>query len=194
MRGGAPSGKLAVMTTVASASLAACSDQELVDLVRAGEHEALAEIAVRYRSMMLGVARPLLASTAYDAEDAVQDALLRTQQSLPLTVGPLVLGAWLTVVVRNRALDLRARRDAFNAELPQWAGGRGDVVEDVARRARMRETVRAVADLPERQRLALVGTVLEGRSHLEIARSLDTTVPAVKGLVKRARTGLAAAA
>jgi RNA polymerase sigma factor (sigma-70 family) len=175
-------------------SLATRSDEELVALMRSGEGEALAEIARRHRSMMLAVARPLLAGTAYDAEDAVQDALLSTQRALPLTAGPVNLRAWLAVVVRNRALDLRRRRDAFTAELPATAGGSGDVVEDVVRRTQLRAVVRAVGALPERQRLALVGSAFEGRSQREIAEALDTTIPAVKQLVLRAREGLAVAA
>jgi RNA polymerase sigma-70 factor (ECF subfamily) len=175
-------------------SLATRSDEELVALMRSGEGEALAEIARRHRSMMLAVARPLLAGTAYDAEDAVQDALLSTQRALPLTAGPVNLRAWLAVVVRNRALDLRRRRDAFATELPETAAGAGDVVADVVRRDQVRATLHAVAELPERQRLALVGHALEGRSHRELAGRLNTTEPAIKQLVLRARAGLAVAA
>ncbi len=44
--------------------LATRSDGELVALMRSGQGDALAEIARRHRSMMLAVARPLLASSA----------------------------------------------------------------------------------------------------------------------------------
>lgn len=155
---------------------------------------SLAEIARRHRRMMLAVARPLLAGTAYDAEDAVQDALLRAQRALPRTTGPVVLHAWLATVVRNRAIDLRRRRDAEPGELPQTLPASGDVADDVARREQIRSTVRALHALPERQRLALVGHAFEGRSHREIAGGLDTSETAVKQLVMRARQGLAVAA
>ncbi len=170
------------------------SDDELVALLRLGEGEALAEIARRHRSMMLAVARPLLAGTAYDAEDAVQDALMRAQRALPQTEGPVVLGAWLAVVVRNRALDLRRRRDAVSEELPLSLVARNDVGEEVARRDDLRQTVRALHALPDRQRTALVGHVLEDIPHREMAVRLHTTVPGVKALVSRARAGLAVAA
>ncbi len=170
------------------------SDDELVALLRLGEGEALAEIARRHRSTMLAVARPLLAGTAYDAEDAVQDALIRAQRALPATTGPLVLRAWLAVVVRNRALDLRRRRDSNFDELPVTLVARNDVGEEVVRRDELRATVRALRALPDRQRTALVGHVMEDVPHREMARRLDTTVPAVKALVNRAREGLAVAA
>ena len=170
------------------------SDDELVAHLRLGEGDALAEVARRHRSMMLAVAGPILAGTAYDAEDAVQDALLSARRALPRTSGPVVLRAWLAVVVRNRALDLRRRRDAVTDELPPALAGIADVGEEVARREHLRHTVRALRALPDRQRTALVGHVLEGVPHREMARRLDTTVPAVKALVSRAREGLAVAA
>ena len=173
---------------------AARSDDELVALLRLGEGDALAEIARRHRSMMLAVARPLLAGTTYDAEDAVQDALMRAGRGLPRTDGPVALAAWLSVVVRNRALDLRRRRDAVSGELPLTLVAPTDVGDEVARRDLLRTTVRALRALPDRQRTALVGHVMEGVPHNEMARRLDTTVPGVKALVSRARTGLAAAA
>ena len=173
---------------------AARSDDELVALVRLGEADAFGEIARRHRSMMLAVARPLLAGTAYDADDAVQDALMRAHRALAAGTGPVVLRAWLAVVVRNRALDLRRRRDALAAELPLGLEAPTDVAEDVARRDHLRSTVTALMALPERQRRAIVGHVFEGVPHKEMARRLDTTVPAVKALVSRARDGLAVAA
>ena len=175
-------------------SLAARSDGELVALMRSGQGDALAEIARRHRTMMLAVARPLLAGTAYDAEDAVQDALLRAQRALPRARGPIVLRAWLATVVRNRAIDLRRRRDALTGELPETLAASGDVAELVARREQVRSTVQALHALPDRQRLALVSHAFEGRSHREIAGGLGTSETAVKQLVRRARQGLAVAA
>jgi hypothetical protein len=48
--------------------------------------------------------------------------------------------------------------------------------------------------LPDQQRSALVIRELEGLSYEELAVTLDTTVPAVKSLLVRARLGLAEAA
>lgn len=162
-------------------TLATHSDDELVALVRLGDADAFAEIARRHRPMMVAQARPLLAGTAFDAEDAAQDALIRAQRALPATEGPLVLRAWLTVVVRNRALDLRRRRDAFTDELPPTLVADHDVAETAALRDHLRTTVRALRALPDRQRTALVGHVLEGVPHRELAHRLDTTVPPSRG-------------
>jgi len=44
--------------------------------------------------------------------------------------------------------------------------------------------------LPERQRLALAGRVLQGLSHEELARALGASPPASKALIARARSTL----
>ena len=48
----------------------------------------------------------------------------------------------------------------------------------------------AIGRLPGRQRVAIILAHFEGRSYLEIAGLLGTTVPAVESLLFRARTGL----
>ena len=50
-----------------------------------------------------------------------------------------------------------------------------------------------LAELPERQRAALLQSSVEGRSYAEIAETLDVTEKAVKALVHRARSNLARA-
>jgi RNA polymerase sigma-70 factor (ECF subfamily) len=51
----------------------------------------------------------------------------------------------------------------------------------------------ALAALPERQRAALWLAAVDGQSYAEVAMALDTSEPAVKALVHRARTALAEA-
>ncbi len=62
------------------------------------------------------------------------------------------------------------------------------------RRERLRELVADIRELPPQQRSALVIRELDGLSYAELAEALDTTVPAIKSLLVRARMNLAAAA
>ena len=70
----------------------------------------------------------------------------------------------------------------------------GDPVVTLGRRERLRELVVDIQNLPPQQRSALVIRELDGLSYAELAEALDTTVPAVKSLLVRARMNLAAAA
>ena len=60
-------------------------------------------------------------------------------------------------------------------------------------RRRGADVTRALAELPERQRAALLQSAVAGRSYAEIAEALEVTEKAVKALVHRARSNLAAA-
>ena len=65
-----------------------------------------------------------------------------------------------------------------------------DAAAVAQRRERLRLVVGDIVALPARQREALVGHIMHGTSHAELALSLDTSVPATKTLINRARTTL----
>jgi DNA-directed RNA polymerase specialized sigma24 family protein len=73
-------------------------------------------------------------------------------------------------------------------------GAASSALEAVAGRERLREIVADVHDLPETQKTALILREFDALSYNEIADTMDTTVPAVKSLLVRARMGLASAA
>ncbi|MFS2145093.1 RNA polymerase sigma factor, partial [Kosakonia cowanii] len=60
-------------------------------------------------------------------------------------------------------------------------------------REQFRELVGDVQELPETQRTALLLREMDALSYDQIAQAMDTTVPAVKSLLVRARVGLAEA-
>jgi RNA polymerase sigma factor (sigma-70 family) len=108
----------------------------------------------------------------------------------------MALRPWLYMIVRNRALDeLRSpqRAGAFDDEFALNAVPSADAADRVEQRAEMRQLVEEIARLPERQRMALVMREFDGRSHVETAQRLRTTVPATKSLIIRARSNLHAA-
>jgi RNA polymerase sigma factor (sigma-70 family) len=73
--------------------------------------------------------------------------------------------------------------------------GSGESALDAATgRERLREIVADVHELPEQQRAALILREFDALSYQQIAETLETTVPAVKSLLVRARMGLASAA
>ena len=169
-------------------------DESLVARVRAGDAEAFGEIVRRYRAPLIAHARRMLAGTSHDAEDVVHDALLRTYAALVRDDRPVRLGPWLHVVVRNRAFDVRRAAASHVVALPEVLPARGlDTQAAAETRERLDEVVAAVVALPERQRRALVGHAVAGRSHAALAGELESTPRAVKSLVHRARQTVHAA-
>jgi len=172
--------------------LASMSDTTLVGLIAAGSDDAFTALDARYRRKLVRYARGFVSGGTADAEDAVQDALVRAVRALRKGSSPEAVGPWLHRIVRNCALDLSAaRRRHPVVELADHAHPPAeDAQAAVERRMGVDGLVSDVGRLPATQRSALVLRELEGRSYADIAHELDVTVPAVKSLLVRARAGL----
>jgi RNA polymerase sigma factor (sigma-70 family) len=171
------------------------TDAQLVLRFRRGDDSAFSEIHDRYRSALIAFARRMLHTSGFDADDIVQDAFIRAYRGLRATNRPMALRPWLYMIVRNRALDeLRApqRSDVYDDEVSMRAVSSTDSDPAVcfAEADEMRQIVAEIGRLPERQRIALVMREFDGRTHAETALALDTTVPATKSLIVRARSNL----
>ena len=169
------------------------SDDRLVDLFRAGREDAFGALYDRYRLRLVRFARRILSGSTDEAEDVVQEAFLRAHAALRATDRAIVLGPWLYTIVRNRALDVRRSRSLFRERhhcQPVSLLPLGDPELSMDQRDRLRRVVDQIGHLPQRERRALVLRAFEGRTHAELAARLDTSVPATKALVSRARTRL----
>jgi RNA polymerase sigma-70 factor, ECF subfamily len=131
------------------------------------------------------VAFRMLRSEA-DAQDATQEAFVRAWRGLGRFRGDSTLSTWLHRIVTRRCLDAIASRPPVG-ELETDSGAAGDPVDTAEQRDRLRAVTRAISELPCHQRTALVRREFEGLSYDELARALDTSVPAVKGRIHRAR-------
>ncbi len=179
--------------------LTTLTDDQLVARFRRGDDAAFGEIHRRYRPALVAFAAKMLRGTGHDADDVVQESLIRAFRGLRATAGAMTLRAWLYMIVRNRTLDeLRAARrlegydDAVAPHHALMVVNR-DPAETLAERDQLQRIVGEIGRLPRRQRMALVLCEVDGRSHAETARALQTTVPATKSLVFRARSNLRSA-
>jgi RNA polymerase sigma-70 factor (ECF subfamily) len=172
----------------------AATDEQLVDLLRAGDDRAFAAIHERYEARLVAFARRLLGGAHHDAEEVVQDAFVRALGALRANDREMALKAWLYTIVRNRALDA-LRRPVRTTALEPHAGvladATGDPHERAARAEELGALVAGLQRLPERQRTALVLHELGGASHEAIAARLHVSAGGSKALVSRARAGLA---
>jgi RNA polymerase sigma-70 factor (ECF subfamily) len=189
------------MTVVEGSSLAAA--------LEAGELEQHRRELTAYCYRMLG--------SPFDAEDAVQDTLLRAWRSLDRFEGRAALRSWLYRIATNVCLDMlkaRERRarpmDLGPARAPEAANlstrpevtwiepvPDGLVVPDgdLADVAASRETIRlafvaALQHLPPRQRAVLILCEVLGWKAAEAAELLDTSVASVNSALQRARATL----
>src|SRR4051812_29676133 len=168
------------------------SDERLVALVRTGHERAFDAIVERYRKPLLRACRRILPEAR--AEDALQQALVAAWKGLERGDDVQELRPWLYRIARNTALNQLRMAGYDLEELVETLSATHDPEEEVLRRAVVRQTLAAVAALPERQREALLRTAVEGRGQDEVARDLGLSDTAVRALVHRARVRVRAAA
>ena len=154
----------------------AATDEQLVDLVRAGDDRAFDAIHARYEQRLTGYARQMLGGAHHDAEEIVQDAFVRALAALRADSREMALKPWLFTIVRNRTLDV-LRRPVRTTDLevhaPMLRDAGADPHEQVMRADDLRDLVGELKRLPERQRIALVAHELGGDSHETIARAAE---------------------
>ena len=129
-----------------------------------------------------------------EAADAAQQTFLSAHKSLLAGTYPTEPEAWLATIARNECRQRIRRGMAAPLTMPldEELDGLGDTTFHAAVRGAAVDDLRgALADLPERQREALLLRELRGLSYDEVAASMNTTAPAVETLLVRARKTLA---
>jgi RNA polymerase sigma factor (sigma-70 family) len=165
------------------------SDERLAELAVDGHEAAFAAIVDRYRPQLLRYCAGIAGSGR--AEDAVQQALINAHDALTRTTDVRHLRPWLYRIAHNASLNvLRSVRDDVPLDAAHAATIDAGPAATYERRERLRETLAAVAELPERQRAALVLRELEGRSHAEIASALGVTKGSARQHLMRARVAM----
>jgi len=194
----------------------AASEQDLLSAARGGDRGAFGRLVEPYRGELQAHSYRMLGSYA-DAEDALQEALLRAWRGLPRFEGRSSLRSWLYRIATNsclRAIEQRPRRVlpidyapaadphdglADPVTEPIWLepypdtdlGLEGAVGPDA--RYEEREGVElafiaALQHLPARQRAVLILRDVLGFSARETAEALETTAVSVDSALQRAQT------
>jgi RNA polymerase sigma factor (sigma-70 family) len=180
------------MPSPSSVLLRTQSDERLVALARAGHDRAFEAIVERYRRPLLRACRRILPEAR--AEDALQQALVAAWTGLRRGDDVRELRPWLYRIARNTALNQLRVAGYDLDELMDSLSAADDPEEEVLRRAVVRQTLAAVAALPERQREALLRTAISGDGQEEVARDLGLSNTAMRQLVHRARVSVRTAA
>lgn len=170
-------------------------EEALLAEFAAGDARAARALTDLLAPRVFGLALRMLGARE-EAEDVTQEAMLRLWRIAPdWRAGEARISTWLYRVTSNLCTDrLRARRRVLPlddvADPPDPAPSAVDALQDVARSTALE---RALAGLPERQRLAVVLRHLEDMSNPDIAEVMDISVEAVESLTARGKRALAAA-
>ena len=178
-------------SVIGSAILRTQSDERLVALARDGHQRAFEAIAERYRAELTRSLRRLMPSGS--VEDALQQTHLQAWKALSGGTEVRELRAWLHRIARNAAIAVASRGYDYD-ELKDALLVTPGPEHELERREAVRRALRGIAELPERQREALLAVAVGGRSHAEVGLELGITDSAARQLVHRARVSLLAAA
>src|SRR4051812_19812354 len=183
------------------------SDGTLVERVLGGERQAFDELIRRYQRQAVAVSYRLLGSS-HDAQEVTQDAFLKAFGSLATLQKPEAFGGWLMRIVSTLSLNYRRSRKT-RSQLPlddllgateggqsdaatgsDWMAQSGDPVRRLESEEMGRRLQKALQELPEKQRTAIVLFAIEGRPQKEVAETLECSVEAVKWHVFQGRKKL----
>src|SRR4051794_2409904 len=170
------------------------SDERLVALVRKGNHAAFEALVARYHTRLASFCRHMLGAKE-DAEDVLQEVFVAAYNALLADEREIMVRPWLYRIARNRSLNHLRRQqpigvDSMDVHFSDFGRTTAD---EVHRREEFRLLMDDVSGLAETQRTALLLREMEHLSYEQIAQAMETTVPAVKSLLVRARMSLAEA-
>ena len=179
-----------------SAALAADGSVENLALaVHRSEPGAFERLIDRFEGPLFGYAESVL-QNRFDAQEVVQDALLRAHRALTKQYDAqrceqLALRPWLFRTVRNLSLNKRrGKRSKLERPLEEFDDGRmGPFVNlegsDLERKQEVELLRRAIALLPVDARELIVLRFMEEMPYAEIAKTVGTSEAALRGKVFR---------
>jgi RNA polymerase sigma-70 factor (ECF subfamily) len=193
--------------------------RELLKEARAGDEAAFSRLVEPRRRELHAHCYRMLGSV-HDAEDALQDTLLRAWRGLPRFEARSSLRSWLYTIATNSCLDQIARRpkrvlpidrgpatdplvgpdeplveSVWIEPYPDETLGVDDRFAGPEASYELRESVElafiaALEHLPATQRAVLILREVLGFSAKEVAQSLETTVASVNSALQRARAAV----
>src|SRR6266851_6802 len=201
-------------------TLAEVDESTLIPALRAGDEQAFQGLTDRYRRELLVHCYRMLGSF-HDAEDVLQETLLRAWRGLESFQGRSALRPWLYRIATNACLDAIASRrrralpngthpageigKPFPAPImePLWIEPLPDTLIDPrpavnpeahydARESVALAFLATLQTLPGRQRAALILRDVLGWRASEVADLLETSVGAVNSALHRARASMKA--
>jgi RNA polymerase sigma factor (sigma-70 family) len=153
------------------------------------DESALVAVYERYHQQLYRFCFSIVGN-ADDAQDALQNTMVKALRALPGEQRQIELKPWLYRIAHNESIDLlRKRRGEAQIE-PELLVSASNPEETAATKERLRHLLADLASLPERQRKALVMRELAGLDFAEIGETFGTSPEVARQTVYEARINL----
>jgi RNA polymerase sigma-70 factor (ECF subfamily) len=167
----------------------ASSDEELVTLSQGGDLDSFNQLVLRWERPIYALAYRVIGREE-DARDVAQETFLRAFRALKGFKGQAKFSSWLYRITLNLCRDwIRRERRTPLAQAPEGvdlielageATPSESIEELVGQRQLARAVSKAMAQLPEEQRTAIILKEYHGLTFQEIAELLDCPLSTVK--------------
>ncbi|MDX2030525.1 MAG: sigma-70 family RNA polymerase sigma factor [Blastocatellia bacterium] len=172
---------------------------QLIRRAQAGDSTAFDQLVLAHQRRTLALAWRLLGN-AEDARDAAQEAFLRAFRHLGRFDASLDFAGWFYRIIVNACNDLARKRgnrfSSFEAALESGAlaepASPRDTESEAMAAQEQTRILKALAQLTEKERAAIVLRDLEGLPTEEVARILGSSPTTVRSQISSARTKLKA--
>lgn len=166
------------------------SDEELVDLLRAGHRASLGLLWDRYAHLLFGVGLHYL-KNAPASEDAVADVFARLPDLLEAHRVEH-FRAWLHAVMRNHCLQALRKHDpeVRDERRIERAAESDGIADRVLHEATLQELERAIEGLNDRQRTCIRLFYLERLSYAQVQERTGLTFDEVRSHLQNGRRNL----
>lgn len=176
-------------------------ESALIERLREGDESAFKAIVEQWQDMAYNVILGIVQNET-EAEDLTQDVFVKVYENISSFKGESKFSTWLYRIATTSALDFlrskkRKKRFGFVKSLFGSEHAYEPALTDfyhpgvqLENKERSAILFRAIAGLPENQKLAFTLHKLEGLSYQEVSEVLRTTVSAVESLMSRAKVNL----
>ena len=178
-------------------------DAELVARVQNGDKKAFDLLVLKYQRKIMRLLSRMIRDPA-ETEDVAQEAFIKAYRALPQFRGDSAFYNWLYRIAINTArnwLATNKRRPNTSSSVENEEGETFDQSDnltdnstpesELASREIAQTVNRAIEDLPEELRNAIVMREIDGMSYEDIAQSMNCPIGTVRSRIFRAREAIA---
>lgn len=174
---------------------------ELIQGLRNGDEAAFKYLVDTYKDRIFNTAIGIV-QNAEDAEDVAQEVFIQVYRSIHNFKGESKLSTWLYRIATTRSLDLLRSRKSKKRfgfiqrlfgdeneplyELPDF-NHPGVILDQKENAAKL---FKAIAQLPENQKIAFTLHKLEDLSYQEVSKIMQISISAVESVMHRAKQNL----
>ena len=173
------------------------NERDMIERASRGDAAAFNRLMEQHERRMYAVA-PRMCGNREDAQDCLQEAMLRVYRAIGGFKGQSSFSTWVYRITMNTCLDeLRRKKNRQSTSLDSlldmgWSPSDDtNAPEKQAIRSELRRNLnRAIQELPEEMRSAVVLRDIQGFSYEEIAHMLEINVGTIKSRISRGREKL----